>query len=90
MLPLKDVTEAILALRRNGYSSYLLTHRTGSSSPPTHTRLDSPTHQLVAGALQRWTIGSNLEPDRSRPLELRRLRSAPEILEMELFGSEKK
>ena len=70
MLPLKDVTEAILALRRNGYSSYLLTHRTGSSSPPIHTRLDSPTHQLVAGALQRWTIGSNLEPDRSRPLEL--------------------
>ena len=89
MLPLKDVTEAILALRRNGYSSYLLTHRTGSSSPPIHTRLDSPTHQLVAGALQRWTIGSNLEPDRSRPLELRRLRSAPEILEMELFGSDR-
>ena len=43
MLPLKDVTEAILALRRNGYSSYLLTHRTGSSSPPIHTTLDSPT-----------------------------------------------
>ena len=51
MLPLKDVTEAILALRRNGYSSYLLTHRTGSSSPPIHTRLDTPTHQLVARAL---------------------------------------
>ena len=46
MLPLKEVTEAILALRRNGYSTNLLTHRTGSSSPPTHTRLDSPTHQL--------------------------------------------
>ena len=49
MLPLKEVTEAILALRRNGYSSYLLTHRTGTSSPPTHTRLDSPTHQLYCG-----------------------------------------
>ena len=49
MLPLKEVTEAILALRRNGFCSYLLTHRTGSSSPPTHTRLDSPTHQLYCG-----------------------------------------
>ena len=49
MSPLKEVTEAILALRRNGYSGYLLTHRTGSSSPPTHTRLDSPTHQLYCG-----------------------------------------
>ena len=38
---------------------------------------------------QRWTIGSNLEPDRSGPLELWRLRSAPEILEMELFGSDR-
>ena len=51
MLPLKEVTEAILALRRSGYSSYLLTHRTGSSSPPIHTRLDSPTYQRVARAL---------------------------------------
>ena len=49
MLPLKEVTEAILALRRNGYSSYLLTHRTGSSSLPTQSRLDSPTHQLYCG-----------------------------------------
>ena len=49
MLPLKEVTEAILALSRNGYSSYLRTHRTGSSSPPTHTRLDSAIHQLYYG-----------------------------------------
>ena len=37
---------------------------------------------------QRWTIGSNLEPDRSGPLELWRLQLAPEIWEMELFGSD--
>ena len=59
MLPLKEVTEAILALRRNGYSSYLLTHRTGSSSPPIHTRLDSPTYQLVAGALTHQGQGTS-------------------------------
>ena len=41
------------------------------------------------GLAQRWTIGSNLEPDRSRPLELWRLRSAPGTLEMELFGSDR-
>ena len=62
MLPLKEVTEAILALRRNGYSSYLLTHRTGSSSPPTHTRLDSqlycglkfPTELVLTVHTARW------------------------------------
>ena len=51
MFPVKEVQEATLALRRAGYSSYLLTHRAGSSYPPIHTRLDSPTHHLVAGAL---------------------------------------
>ena len=51
MFPVKEVTEAILALRRRGYSSYLVTNRTGSSSPPIHTRLDTSTHQLVARAL---------------------------------------
>ena len=35
MFPVKEVQEAMLALRRAGYSSYLLTHRVGSSSPPT-------------------------------------------------------
>ena len=38
---------------------------------------------------QKWTIGSNLEPDRSGPLKLWRLRSALEILEMELCGSDR-
>ena len=51
MFPVKEVTEAILALRRRGYSSYLVTNRTGSSSLPIHTRLDTPTHQLVARSL---------------------------------------
>ena len=59
MLPPKEVSEAIRALRRNGYSSYLLMHRTGSSSPPIHTRLDSPTHQLVAGALTHRGQGTS-------------------------------
>ena len=48
MFLVKEVTEAILALRRRGYSSYLVTHRTGVLL---HTRLDTPTHQLVAGTM---------------------------------------
>ena len=48
MFPVNEVTEAILALRRRGYSSYLVTHRTGVLL---HTRLETPTHQLVGGTL---------------------------------------
>ena len=33
MFPVKEVTEAILALRRCGYSSYIVTHRTGVLLP---------------------------------------------------------
>mgnify|MGYP007025775866 CR=1 FL=1 len=33
MFPVKEVTEAILALRRRGYSSYLVTNRTGVLLP---------------------------------------------------------
>ena len=42
MFAVTEVREALLALRRIGYTStFLLTHRAGSSFPPTHTRLDS-------------------------------------------------
>ena len=53
----------MMALRRAGYSSYLLTHRVGSSSPPIHTRMDSHMHHLVAGALAlRGQGGSGVSP----------------------------
>ena len=50
--------EALLALRRAGYTStFLLTHLAGASSPAIHTRLDSHTHYLVAGALAQGEQG---------------------------------
>ena len=63
MLPV-EVREAVLALRRAGYTStFLLTHRAGSSSPSIHTRLDSHTHHLAAEALaQREQGGSVASP----------------------------
>ena len=70
MFPVKEVQEAMLALRRAGYSSYLLTHRAESASPPIHTRLDSPTHHLVAGALAhraRGRVGPRLASPCGRP-----------------------
>ena len=60
MLPV-EVREALLALRRVGYTStFLLTHRAGSSSPAIHTRLDSHTHHLVAGALAQGEQGGSV------------------------------
>ena len=60
MLPV-EVREALLALRRAGYTStFLLTHRAGSSSPAIHTRLDSCTHHLVAGALAQGEQGGSV------------------------------
>ena len=61
MLPVTELREAMLALRRAGYTStYLLTHRAGSSSPAIHTRLDSNTHNLVAGALAHREQGGSV------------------------------
>ena len=61
MLAVTQVREALLALRRAGYTStFLLTHRAGSSSPAIHTRLDSHTHHLVAGALAQGEQGGNV------------------------------
>ena len=60
MLPV-EVREALLALRRNGYTStFHLTHLAGSSSPAIHTRLDSHTHHLVAGALAQGEQGGSV------------------------------
>ena len=60
MLPV-EVREALLALRRAGYTStFLLTHRAGSSSPAIHTRLDSHTHHLVAEALAQGEKGGSV------------------------------
>ena len=61
MFPVTEVMEALLALKRNGYTStFLLTHRAGSSSPAIHTRLDSHTHHLVAGALAQGEQGRSV------------------------------
>ena len=44
MFSVKEVTKAILALRRHGYSSYLVTDRTGVLL---HTSLETPTHHTM-------------------------------------------
>ena len=68
MFPVTEVREAMLALRRAGYTStYLLTHRAGSSSPAIHTRLDSNTHNLVAGALFHREQGGSVASPSGRP-----------------------